>query len=83
MALGGPWLIQTISWGPVFPWSGGAWLAQLEEHATLDLGVVSSSPMLSVKITLKKKLQKKNLYIFPGQGSESFLAPQMNSPKFF
>ena len=30
---------------------GGAWLAQLEEHATLDLRVVSWSPMLGVEIT--------------------------------
>ena len=29
----------------------GAWLAQLVEHVALDLGVVSSSPMLSVEIT--------------------------------
>ena len=27
------------------------WLADLEEHATLDLGVVSSSPTLGVEIT--------------------------------
>ena len=29
----------------------GAWLAQLEEHATLDLRVMSSSPTLDVEIT--------------------------------
>lgn len=29
----------------------GAWLAQLDEHATLDLGVESSGPMLGVQIT--------------------------------
>ena len=29
----------------------GTWLAQSVEHMTLDLRVVSSSPMLSVKIT--------------------------------
>ena len=29
----------------------GAWLAQSVEHATLGLGVVSSSPMLNVEIT--------------------------------
>ena len=28
----------------------GAWLAQSEDHATLDLGVVSSSPMQGVEI---------------------------------
>ena len=29
----------------------GTWLAQLVKHATLDLGVVSSSPTLGVEIT--------------------------------
>ena len=29
----------------------GTWLAQLVEHVTLDLGVVSLSPTLSVEIT--------------------------------
>ena len=29
----------------------GARLAQLEEHATLDLGLVSSSPVLGAEIT--------------------------------
>ena len=29
---------------------GGCWLAQLVERATLDLGVVGSSPMLGVEI---------------------------------
>ena len=29
----------------------GAWLAQLVEHVTLELWVVSSSPMLGVEIT--------------------------------
>lgn len=33
----------------------GAWLAQAMEHATLDLWVISWSPMLGVEITLKKK----------------------------
>ena len=37
----------------IFIW--GAWLAQSEEHVSLDLGVVSSSPMLGVEITLKIK----------------------------
>ena len=31
----------------------GAWLAQLE-RATLDLGVVSSSPVLGVELNFKK-----------------------------
>ena len=30
------------------------WLAQLVEHATLDLGVVSVSPTLDIQLTLKK-----------------------------
>ena len=30
--------------------SWDAWLTQLEEHATLDLGVVSLSPKLGVEI---------------------------------
>lgn len=34
-----------------FVFLGGAWLAQLEEHATLDLGLVGSSPTLGVAIT--------------------------------
>ena len=29
----------------------GTWLAQLVEHMTLDLGVVSLSPMLGVELT--------------------------------
>ena len=33
----------------------GAWLAQLEEHVTLELGVVRSSPMLDAEITFFKK----------------------------
>ena len=33
----------------------GAWLAQLVEHATLDLEIRSLSPVLGVEITLKKK----------------------------
>ena len=33
----------------------GAWLAQSLEHATLDLRVMSSSPMLVIEVTLKKK----------------------------
>ena len=31
----------------------GAWVTQLVERVTLDLGVVSSSPTLGVEITLK------------------------------
>ena len=33
----------------------GAWLAQLVEHATLDLGVMSSSSMLGIELMLKNK----------------------------
>ena len=29
----------------------GAWLAQLKEHVTLDLKVMSLSPMLGVEMT--------------------------------
>ena len=37
-----------------------AWLAQLVEFATLDLGVVNSSPMLDIiEFTLKKKKKNK------------------------
>ena len=32
----------------------GTWLAQLEEHVTLDLRVIGSSTKFSVEITLKK-----------------------------
>lgn len=32
----------------------GTWLAQSEEPVTFDHGVVSSSPMLSIEMTLKK-----------------------------
>ena len=38
----------------------GPWLAQSEEHATLDLGVMSFNPALGIEINLKNKLQKKN-----------------------
>lgn len=34
---------------------GGTWLAQLQEHMTLGLRVVNSSPILGVVITLKNK----------------------------
>ena len=33
----------------------GTWLALLEEHETLDLEVMSSSPMLGVEITYMNK----------------------------
>ena len=36
-----------------------AWLAQLVEHTTLDLKVVSSSPTLDLRLTLKKKKKVK------------------------
>jgi len=37
---------------------GGTWLAQLGDHATLDLGVMSWSPVLRVEILFKKKEKK-------------------------
>ena len=37
---------------------GGSRLAQLVEHASLDLGVMSSSPMLGTEFTLKKEKVK-------------------------
>ena len=40
-----------IIWDLSFPEKGGAWLAQLVEHVTLDLRVVNSSPMLGIEIT--------------------------------
>ena len=39
---------------------GGTQLAQLGEHATLDLQVVNLGPMLGVEITYKDKILKKN-----------------------
>ena len=36
----------------------GTWLAQLVEHETLDLGVPSQSPTLSVETTLKSEFLK-------------------------
>ena len=36
----------------------GTWRVQSVEHVTLDLGVVSSSPMLGVEITFKNRLKK-------------------------
>ena len=38
----------------------GIWLAQSEEHVTLDLKVVSSRPTLGVEITYINKHQKKH-----------------------
>jgi len=43
----------------------GTWLAPLVKHATLDLGVMSSSPMLGVELTLKKKMRNLNVKIKP------------------
>ena len=37
----------------------GTWLTQLEEHATLDLGVVSLSPMMGVEIFEIKQTKNK------------------------
>ena len=44
----------------------GIWLAQLEEHATLNLRVMSWSPILGVKVTkrLNKLKGKKELYMY-------------------
>ena len=38
----------------------GAWLAQSEEHVTLDLRIMSSSPMLGIEVILKKNFFKKD-----------------------
>ena len=35
-------------------WRLGAWQAQYLEHATFDLRIVSSSPMLGIEPTLKR-----------------------------
>ena len=49
-------------------------LAQLEEEdLTLDLGVVSSSPMLGVELASKKKVEK----IKPGRCSPHLHMPEM------
>ena len=40
--------------------SWGAWLAQLVEHVTFDLGVMSLNPMLGAEITFKIFLNLKN-----------------------
>jgi len=40
-----------LSDNPLKNLSRGTWLAQSAEHATLDLTVLSSSPMLGVEIT--------------------------------
>ena len=44
----------------------GTWLTQLEEHATLDLGVVSSSPMMGAEIFEIKQNKKQNKTGVPG-----------------
>ena len=36
----------------------GCWLAQSVERVTLDLGVMSSGPMLGIELTLKKKVSE-------------------------
>lgn len=38
------------------------WVAQLVEHAILDLKVMTSSPTLGVEPTLKKLLKKEKLW---------------------
>ena len=46
----------------------GTWLPCSEEHATLDLRVMNSSPMLGVEITETNKVLKKwNKIIFKGR----------------
>ena len=42
----------------------GAWLAQLVEHTTLILGVMSLSPTLDADITYKKKMGGMLMLIF-------------------
>lgn len=42
---------------------GGTWLAQLEEHVTPDLGVVSWSPSLGVEITWGRGRGGKNVLL--------------------
>lgn len=39
-------------------WGGGTWLAQLAEHVTLELRILSSSPMLGIDMDLKLKSLK-------------------------
>ena len=39
----------------------GGWLSWLIVHVTLDLGVMISSPMLGVEVTLKKKKRQISL----------------------
>ena len=39
----------------------GAWLAQLEEHMTFDLEVISSNPTLNIEITKKEKTLKERI----------------------
>ena len=38
---------------------GGAWLAQLGEHVTFDLGFMGLSPMLGVEITKNTRIINK------------------------
>ena len=46
---------------------GGVWLAQSEQHKTLDLGVMSLNPTLGVQITNTNKLKKKKGIKCPGK----------------
>ena len=39
----------------------GAWLTHLEEHATLDIGVMSSSPMLGVEVGREREREGEKL----------------------
>ena len=54
-----------------FPSFRDAWLAPLVECVTLDLGVVSLSPMLGVEPTLKK-MHGDDLYHFQDKDSSEY-----------
>lgn len=41
----------SFSWGSKGPLLRGTWLAQSMDHATLDLGAVSSGPTLGIEVT--------------------------------
>ena len=75
-----------------FKISGGAQLAQSEEHATLNLMIMSSSSMLGVVITEKQKRAKKanqtktthlikNILKFKNFWSEKHITKRKHRPK--
>ena len=43
----------------------GTWLAQLEEHGTLDLGVIEFMTTLGVELTKKEEMTLKHLIRLP------------------